>query len=100
MLIIFQLLGITLNQNICDKRKDFYFKVNTFTNFNSCMHILLNHMFSIKNICSTKFKTSNIEINIGCAHTWISKKIHLFNCFSLIHGSLLLIYKQRQKIGS
>ena len=49
------------------KHRDFHFKVNTFTNFNSCMHlsvyrnILLNHLFRIKHISSTKFENKNIE---------------------------------------
>ena len=50
-----------------DKRRDFDFKVNTFTNFNSCMHlsvyrnILLNHPFCIKNINSKELKNNNIK---------------------------------------
>ena len=49
-----------------DKCKEFYFKVNTFTNFNSCMHlsayqnIPLNHLLCI-NLCSTKFKSHKIK---------------------------------------
>ena len=45
-----------LSIDIYDKRKDFNFKVNMFTNFNSCMHlsvyrnILLNHLFHIKKL--------------------------------------------------
>ena len=59
------------NKHLCtdiyDKHKDFDFNVNTFTNFNSCMHlsvyrnILLNHLFRIKNLSSTKFKSRNIK---------------------------------------
>ena len=56
-----------LSIDIYDKRKDFNFKVNMFTNFNSCMHlsvyrnILLNHLFRIKKLSSTQFKNHNIK---------------------------------------
>ena len=48
---------------------DFGFKVNAYTNFNSCMqlsvyrNIILSHLFRIKNLCSGKFK-SHKEINM------------------------------------
>ena len=46
--------------DIYDKCEDFDFKINKFKIFKSCMHlsvnknILLNHLFRIKNISSTK----------------------------------------------
>ena len=54
-----------------DKLNDFAFNVNLFINFNSCLHwldrrnIILNHLFHMKTICSTKFNN---------ADTWIFKK--------------------------
>ena len=58
-LINFLDLKILLHSNkifidIYHKRKDFSFHMNTFTNYNSCLHasvyqnILLNHLFHIK----------------------------------------------------
>lgn len=49
----------SLNFDLYDKRKDFPFKVNTFSNFKSCLHksvfrnILLNLRYRIVNLCSS-----------------------------------------------
>ena len=53
--------------DIYDKRNDFSFNVNSFTNFSSCLHtsvyrnILSNYLFRIKNLCSSCFKNHNIK---------------------------------------
>ena len=53
--------------DIYDKRNDFSFNVNSFTKFSSCLHlsvfrnILSNHLFLIKNLCSSCFKNHNMK---------------------------------------
>ena len=53
--------------DIYDKRNDFSFNVKSFTKFSSCLHlsvyrnILSNHLFHIKNFCSSYFKNPNIK---------------------------------------
>lgn len=53
--------------NIYNKRKDFKFHVNTFTNYHSCLHktifknIILNQLNRIKKICSKEYKHHNIK---------------------------------------
>ena len=64
--------------------KDFSFQVNTFTSFNSSLHlsvyqnILFNHLFRIKNLCSSCYKVPNIErlMNDTIIHGYT--KHHLF----------------------
>ena len=50
-----------------DKCKDFSFKVNAFSSFNSCIRIsvyrntLLNHLFHIKNLFSSCYEVPSIK---------------------------------------
>lgn len=86
-------LCITLANNnlltdIYDKRKDFNFKVNTFTHFKSCLHvsvfrnILLNHLFRIKRLCSPHLIQKNInQLVFDALHHGFPKKF----VYSFIH---------------
>lgn len=77
-----------IDTNIYDKRSDFNFRVNLFTHFNSCLHIsiyrniILNHLFRIKNLCSSQYKNKNINklihaaINSGYPKKFIYSLVH------------------------
>ena len=61
-------LGINnVYTDIDDKRTDFTFKCNAFTDFKSCLYmcvyrnVILNHLYRIKNLCSSKYKLSDLS---------------------------------------
>ena len=53
--------------DIYDERNDFSFNANSFINFSSCLHLsvyrnlLTNHLFCIKYLCSSSFKSHKIK---------------------------------------
>ena len=60
------LLNNKLHLEIYNRRTDFKFNVNTFAHFKSCLHvsvyrnIILNHLYRIQNLCSSKYKNKNL----------------------------------------